>query len=113
VKGVVALRVPNIRVGAMGDEQLYDVEVAITSCPLHGCGNEISAEGIDLCTLLEEVATGGDLSIDGRPMEGSDILLIAVRSPSATGLYELSDDVEVPALGGHENIGLLSIILSD
>lgn len=32
VESVVALRVPDIRVSAMGDEQLYDIEVATTGC---------------------------------------------------------------------------------
>jgi hypothetical protein len=104
VEGVVALRVPDIWVGTMGDEQLYDIEVAVTSCPLHGCCDEISAEGINLCSLLEEVATCRELRVDGRPMKGSDVLLVAIRSPRTPGLYELSDDVEVTTLSGHENI---------
>ena len=107
VEGVVALRVLEIWIGAMGDEQLDDIEVAITSRPLHGSSDEVSAEGINFCALFEEVATRGDLSIDGRPMKGSDVLLIAVRSSSATGLYELPDEVKVPALSGQKNTWLL------
>ena len=107
VEGIVALRVLGIWIGAMGDEQLDDIEVAITSRPLHGSSDEVSAEGVNFCALLEEVATRGDLSIDGCPMEGRDVLLIAVCSSRATGLYELPDEVKVPTLSGHENTWLL------
>lgn len=107
VEGVVALRVLDIWIGAMGDKQLDDIGVAITSCPLHGSSDEVSAERINFCALLEEVATRGELSIDSCPMKGSDVLLIAVCSSRATGLYELPDEVEVPALGGYEDTWLL------
>ena len=78
VEGVVALRVLDIRIGAMGYEELNDVEVAITSRPLHGRGDEITTEGIDFSALFEEVATCRELRIDGRPVKGSDVLVIAV-----------------------------------
>jgi len=113
VEGIVALRVPDIGIGAMGNEQLDDIEVAITSRPLHGSSDEVAADGINFCALFEEVATRRDLSIDSCPMEGSDVLLIAVRGSRATGLYELPDEVEVPTLSGHKNTWLLQMILSD
>ena len=113
VEGIVALRVPDIGIGAMGDEQLDDIEVTITSRPLHGSSDEVSAESINFRALLEEVATRGDLSIDSCPMKGGDVLLIAVCGSRATGLYELPDEVEVPTLSGHENAWLLQMILND
>ena len=78
VEGVVALRVLDIGIGAMGYEQLNDVEVAITSCPLHGSSDEIATEGIDFGALFEKVATCGELRIDGCPVKGSDVLVITV-----------------------------------
>lgn len=113
VKGVVALRVFDIRIGAMGIEQLNDVEIAITSRPLHGRSDEITTEGIDFSALLEEVATCGELRIDGCPMKGSDVLVIAVRSPRTTRLYELPNEVDVATLGGQKNTWLLMRTLSD
>lgn len=104
---VVALRVLDIGIGAMGYEELNDIEVAITGRPLHGGSDKIATEGIDFCALFEEVATSGELSIDGRPMKGSDVLVIAVRSPRTTRLYELPDEVDVATLGGQKNTRLL------
>ena len=80
VEGVVALRVLDIGIGAMGYEQLNDVEMAITSRPLYGSSDEIATEGIDFSALFE-VATCGELCIDGCPVKGSDVLVIAVRYP--------------------------------
>ena len=105
--GVVALRILDIRIGAMGDEQLNDVEVAITSRPLHGRGDEITTEGIDFGALFEEVATSGELRIDGCPVKGSDVLVIAVRSVRTSRLYELPNEGDVATLGGQKNTWLL------
>jgi hypothetical protein len=113
VEGVVPLRVLDIRIGAMGDEQLNDVEVAVTSRPLHGRSNEIATEGINLSALFEEVATCGELRIDGSPVKRSNVLVIAVRSPRTTRLYELPDEVDVATLGGQKNTRLLMRTLSD
>lgn len=113
VEGVVALRVLDIRIGAMGYEQLNDVEVAITSRPLHGGSDEIATEGIDFSALFEEVATCGELRIDGCPVKGSDVLVIAVRSPRTPRLYELPDEADVATLGGQKNIWLLMGTLGD
>jgi hypothetical protein len=107
VESVVALRVLDIGIGAMGYEQLNDVEVAITSRPLHGRSDEIATEGIDFSALFEEVATCGELRIDGCPVKGTDVLIIAVRSPRTSRLYELPDEVDVATLGGQKNTWLL------
>jgi hypothetical protein len=107
VEGVVALRILDIRIGAMGDEQLNDVEVAITSRPLHGRGDEITTEGIDFGALFEEVATSGELRIDGCPVKGSDVLVIAVRSVRTSRLYELPNEGDVATLGGQKNTWLI------
>jgi hypothetical protein len=113
VEGVIALRVLDIRIGAMGYEQLNDVEVAITSRPLHRRSDEIAAEGIDFSALFEEVATCGELRIDGCPVKRSDVLVIAVRSPRTSRLYELPNEVDVATLGGQKNTWLLMRTLSD
>ena len=107
VEGVVALGVLDIRIGAMGYEQLNNVEVAITSRPLHGRSDEITTEGIDFSALFEEVATCGELRIDGCPVKRSDVLVIAVRSPRTSRLYELPNEVDVATLGGQKNTWLL------
>lgn len=100
VQSVVALCVPDIRIGAVGYEQLDDIEIAITGRPLQGTSDEIAAESIDFCALFEEVATCGELSIDGCPVKGSDVFVIAVRSSRTARLYELPDEVDVATLGG-------------
>lgn len=113
VEGVVALGVLDIRIGAMGYEQLNNVEVAITGRPLHGRSDEITTEGIDFSALFEEVATCGELRIDGCPVKRSDVLVIAVRSPRTSRLYELPNEVDVATLGGQKNTWLLMRKLSD
>ena len=77
VKGIVALHVLDIGIGAMGYEQLNDVEVAITSRPLHGRSDEIATEGINFSAMFE-VAKSGELCIDGYPVKGGDGLVIVV-----------------------------------
>lgn len=54
---VVPLRVLDIRVGAVGDEELDDIEVAASGCPLHGCCDKVTAECVDFGALFEKVAT--------------------------------------------------------
>jgi len=80
---------------------------------LHGRSDEIATEGIDFGALFEEVATSGELRIDGCPVEGSDVLVIAVRSPRTTRLYKLPDEVDVTTLGGQKNARLSLTLLSD
>jgi hypothetical protein len=77
----------------MSDEQLYDIGVVNTNCPLCGSSDETYAKGVNLRFLLEEVATCRDSHVDGCPMTG--VLVIAIRSPCVLGLYELSDEGEV------------------
>ena len=112
VKGIVALRVLDIEIGAMGYEQLNDVEVAITSHPLHGRSDEIATEGINFSAMFE-VATSGELHIDGYPVKGGDVLVIVVQSPHTSRLYELPDEVDVATLGGQKNTWLLMRTSSD
>ena len=113
VESVVALRVLDIRIGAMGYEKLNDIEVTITSRPLHGGSDKIATKGINFSALFEEVATSGELRIDGCPVKRSDALVIAVRSPRTSRLYELADEVDIATLGGQENACLLMRTLSD
>jgi len=46
-------------------------------------------------------------------MKGRDVLLVAVRSPRATGLYELPDEVDVTTLSSQENARLLLTTSND
>jgi hypothetical protein len=97
----------------MGNEQMDDIEVVITSYPLYGSSNKVSAKSFNLCSLLKEIATCRDLCINDCPMKWSDVLLIAICSPHMPRLYELSDEVEVSMLGHHEDNRLFLTILSD
>ena len=107
VQSVVTLCVLDIRIGAVGYEQLDDIEIAITGRPLQGTSDEIAAKSIDFCALFEEVTTCGKLSIDGCPVKGGDVLVIAVRSARTTRLYELPEEVDVATLGGQKNTWLM------
>lgn len=78
VEGVVALGIGDGGVCAVRDEKLDDIEVAVASGPLHGCGDEVAAEGIDVCTVGEEETAGRDMCVDGSPVKGCDVLRIAV-----------------------------------
>lgn len=69
MQGVVALGVFDVRVCTVGDEELNDIEVAAAGGPLHGCCDEVAAEGIDFGALFKEEATGGDLGIYSGPVE--------------------------------------------
>lgn len=100
MKGIVALCVSDIRIGAMGYEYLDDIEVAIAGGPLHGSGDEVTTESIDLCPLFQQIAAGRELSVNCSPMKWSDILFIAVCRPCTPRLYEFSDKFEVATLSG-------------
>lgn len=90
VKGVISLSIADIRVGAVGDEQLDDIEVTVAGCPLHGRRNEVAAERVDLCTLFEEVPARRDLGIDRSPVERGDVLFVAVGGFRLARLDELA-----------------------
>lgn len=106
MKSVVSLSVGDVWVGIVGDEELDDVEVAVACCPLHWGGDEISSKGVDFCALFEEVTTGGDLSVDGCPVEWSDVLFITVCRFSLSGFDELSKCMDVAPLCCQENVDL-------
>lgn len=69
VESIVTLRIRYIRIGVVGDQQLDDIEVSVACSPLHRCSDEITAERINLCALLQQVSTCGSLSIDRCPVK--------------------------------------------
>ena len=78
MQGVVSLRICNIGICAMCDEELNDINVSITGGPLHGGSDEVTTEGVDLCALFEEVPACRKLRVDGCPVKGSNILRVSV-----------------------------------
>ena len=79
MQSVVTLRIRNIGIRAVGDEELNDINISVTSGPLHRSGDEVPAEGIDFSALFEEVSACGELRVDCCPVKGSDILRVSVR----------------------------------
>ena len=70
MEGVVPLGVGDVWVGAVGDEELDDIEVAIACCPLHRRCDEVAAECINLSALLEEVFTSWHLCVMAAQCSG-------------------------------------------
>ena len=68
VQGVVPLGIGYGGVGVVGNEQLDDVEIPVASGPLHRGSDKVTAEGVDICALLEEVAAYSDVGVDGGPV---------------------------------------------
>lgn len=75
---IVPLRVRDVGICAVCDEELNDVNVSITSGPLHWSSDEVTTEGIDFCALFEEVPACPQLRVDCGPVEGSDVLRVSV-----------------------------------
>ena len=90
----------------MCDEELNNINVSVPSGPLHRGSNEITTEGVDLCTLFEEVPACRKLRIDCCPVKGSDVLRVSVGRRGSTGLNEVSDDVYLSTLRGDEDVYL-------
>jgi hypothetical protein len=63
----------------MCDEELNDINVSVTSGPLQGGSDEVSAQGVDFSALFEEVSACGELRVDCCPVKGGDILRVSVR----------------------------------
>jgi len=88
------------------DEELNDVNVSVTSGPLHGSSNEVTTKSVDLRALFEEVAARRQLRVDGCPMEGGDVLGVSVGRRGCARLDEVSDDVHFSTLRGNEDVYL-------
>ena len=78
MQGVVSLRICDIGICAVCDEELNDINVSIASGPLHGSSDEVTTEGVDLCALFEEVPACRKLRVDGCPVKGSNVLRVSV-----------------------------------
>ena len=88
------------------DEELDDVEVPVAGSPLHRSSDEVTAKCIDLSTLLQQVAARSELGVDSSPMEGGNVLLVAVGRRGFSRLDEIADGVYVAALGSHKDADL-------
>lgn len=103
---VVALRVRNVWVGIMGNEQMDNIEVPVSCCPLHRRRNQVSSKRIDFRTLLQQIPTRRHLRIDRRPMQRGNVLLVAIRRLRLARLYQTSNGMYVSALRCNENVSL-------
>lgn len=106
MQGIVSLRICDVGICAVCDEELNDINVSVTSGPLHGSSNKIAAEGVNLCALFEEVPACRKLRVDGCPVKGGDILRVSVGRRGSTRFDEVSYDVYFPTLRGDEDVYL-------
>ena len=90
----------------MRDEELNDVNVSITSSPLHWSRDEVTTESVNLRALFEKVSACRQLRVDGCPMEGGDVLGVSVGRRGCARLDEVSDNVHFTALRGNEDVYL-------
>ena len=93
MQGIIPLRICDVGIRAVCDEELNDINVSIASGPLHGSGNEVATESVDLRALFEEVSACRQLRVDGCPVKGGDVLRVSVGRRGSTRLDEVSDDV--------------------
>jgi hypothetical protein len=91
------------------DEELNDINVSVASGPLHRSSNEVTAEGVDLCALFEEVSACRKLRVDCCPVKGGNILRVSVGRRGSTRLNEVSDDVYFSTLRGDEDVYLKEV----
>ena len=103
VQRIVPLAVRDIGIGVVGDEELDDVEVPVSRGPLHGCGDEVSAERIDLGAVLEEEAAGCEVGVYGCPVQGCDVLVVAVVYCCFAAFDELAKEGDVASLGSDKD----------
>jgi hypothetical protein len=68
VQCIVSLRIRDIGIGAVCDEELDNVNVSIASGPLHWSSDEVATEGIDFGALFEEVSACRQLRVDCGPV---------------------------------------------
>ena len=106
MQSVVSLRIGDVGICTVRDEELDDVNVSITGGPLHGSSNKVTTEGVDLRALFEEVSTRRKLRIDGCPVKGGDVLGVSVGRRGCARLDEVSDDVHFSTLSGDEDVYL-------
>ncbi len=78
MKCVEALRVGDGRIGAAVAQELHDVDVTVSSCPLQGTCNKITSQRIDFGSVIKQVSAGCKLSIDSRPMQRCDVVIVSV-----------------------------------
>jgi hypothetical protein len=75
VQQVEALVIGEERVGAVVEEEVYDVVVAALSSPEDGCCDGISAFCVDWGAGLDEEVAEGIVVVDSRPLEHHGQLL--------------------------------------
>ena len=79
VQGVITLRIRDIGIRAVRNEELNDINVSVASGPLHWSRDEVTTEGIDFRALFEEESACRKLRVDGSPMKRGDVLRVSVR----------------------------------
>ena len=106
MQGVISLRIRDIGIRAVCDEELNDINVSIAGGPLHRSSDEVPAESVDLCAVFKEVPACRQLRVDGCPVKGSDVLRVSVGRRGFARLDEVPDDVYFPTLRGDEDVYL-------
>ena len=69
-------------------------------CPVHGSGEEFTAYRVYICALLEEVLACGELGVDGRPVQGGDVELVAICCACFPRFDELLEGGYISSLSG-------------
>lgn len=103
---VVTLRIGDVGVRIVRDEQVDHVKVAVAGSPLHGCRNKVPTKSVDFCALREEVAACCNLGVDGGPVERSDVLRVAVGRLRFTRVNERAQNVYISPLRCDKNVVL-------
>ena len=106
MQSVVSLRIGDIGICAVRNEELDDVNVSISSGPLHGGSDEVTTECVNLRTLFEEVSACRKLRVDGCPVKGGDVLGVSIGRRGCARLDEVSDNVHFSTLRGNEDVYL-------
>ncbi len=74
--------------------------MSIARGPLERASDEIASERIDLGAMVEEVAACGELCVDGRPVERSDVVVVAVMHGCTARVDEAHDGRKIATLCG-------------
>lgn len=86
MQGVEPLPLDNIRVRTPTQQQVDDVEMAVSRRPLQRSSLQLSPNSVHVRPIIQKKAAGGHVSIDSGPVEGSDVLRIPGREVY-TGIF--------------------------
>ena len=70
-------------------------DIALPYCPVNGSRLELSSYSVDVRSFLKEVAGDRDPVVNGRPVEGSDVLFVSLVHISSFVLYQVMTPEQV------------------